>query len=35
MNIFDKILDNNGRLHFDKLNQYTHKMKNGKSTKLK
>lgn len=35
MNIFDKILDNNGRLHFNKLNQYTHKMKKGKSTKMK
>ena len=26
MNIFDNLLDNTGKLHFDKLNKYSHKM---------
>lgn len=27
MNIFDRIIDSNGKLHFEKLNQYSHKMR--------
>lgn len=26
MNVFDKLLDSEGKLHFDKLDQYSHKM---------
>ena len=26
MNVFDHLIDNMGKLHFEKLNQYSHKM---------
>ncbi len=30
MNVFDHLIDNMGKLHFEKLNQYSHKNDNGK-----